>query len=110
MAKYISQLTLLLAILFFTNGANAIGKIYLDQTGLYADEIIAKLNIYRTGARIILEGCAERCPTGLTANKKTVFMVDGKKIKRKEIKHHSGQAGYVKFFKKTKSVILINWK
>jgi len=114
MANYTSRIALLFSVLFssllFSGSANAIGKIHFDRAGIDAKEVIVKLNMFRTGGLITLKGCAEFCPTGLTANKKTKFTVNGKKIKRKNINKYSGQPGTVKYMTETKSVILIEWK
>ena len=114
MTNYISRIALLFSILFstllFSGSANAIGKIHFDRAGSDAKEVIVKLNMFKTGGAITLKGCAELCPTGLTANKRTAFTVNGKKIKRKDIKKYSGRPGTVKYITATKSVILINWK
>jgi len=114
MTNYISQIALLFSVLFstllFSGSANAIGKIHFDRAGIDAKEVIVKLNMFRTGGAITLKGCAEFCPTGLTANKKTEFTVKGKKIKRKDLKKYSGRRGTVRYKTATKSAILINWK
>ncbi len=114
MSKYLSKTTVIISVLFFNmlfiGSANAIGKIHFDRVGIDAKEVIVKLNMFRTGGAITLKGCAEFCPTGLTANKKTEFTFNGKKIKRKDIKKYSGRRATVRYTKSTKSVFLINWK
>lgn len=111
MITFIKQTVFLLSILTFASSANAVGKIYLDQLGMNADSITIKLNMFRTGGAVTLTGCDEGCPTGLAVNKKTRFTRNGMKIKRKDIKNlANGNSGYIKFFKKTKTVILIDWK
>lgn len=114
MSKYLSQTAILLSVLLFNilfiGNANAIGKIYLDQTGLNAKEVSIKMNVFRTGGAVTLKGCYEQCPSGLSVNKKTKIMANGKNIKRKNIKKFSGKSAYVKYFKASKSIILIDWK
>ena len=116
MTKHITHTALLLptlfSIIFFSSSASAtgMGRIDLDQEGLDAREIIVKMNIYRTGGTVTPKGCAENCPTGLSANRKTEFMVHGKTVKRQNIKKYSGRSGYLKHMKANKSVILIDWK
>ena len=114
MTKYFSKtgriLFALILPLLFSSTANAFGKLYLDQTRLNAIEIKVKMNMFKTGGTITLQGCAEGCPSGLSANKKTIFTVNGKEIKRKEIKHYSGRSGFLSFYKATKSVTHIDWQ
>ena len=110
MTRHFPQTALLIATLLYTTGATAIGKVYLDQTGLEAKEVIIKLSVFKTGGSITLKGWAEGCPSGLSINKKTQFTLNGKKVKRRDIRRYSGRSAYVKFYKATKSVILINWK
>lgn len=82
----------------------------MDQTGFDAKVIKVKMNIFRSGGSVILQGCAEGCPSDLLVNKKTVFKVNGKKIKRKNIKKYSGRSGFLNFNITTKSVTHIDWK
>ncbi|MCW8825651.1 MAG: hypothetical protein OQK78_04425 [Gammaproteobacteria bacterium] len=115
MSKYLSKSAILISVLLFNllaiGNAHAIGKIYLDQLGLDAQEVKVKMNIFRTGGSVTLNGCDEdSCPSGLSVNKKTDFMVHGKKIKRQDVKDYSGKRAYIKFFKASRSVILIDWK
>lgn len=114
MTKHFLKTTALFSLLslnlLFIGSANAIGKVYLDQAGINATEVSVKMNIFRTGGTVTLKGCPEHCPSGLTANKKTKLMANGKKIKRKQVKKYSGKSAYVKYFKASRSVILIDWK
>lgn len=116
MTKHISHTAHLLSILFFTilfsisANATGLGKINLNQQGLDAQQIIAKMNIYRTGGKVTLKGCAENCPENLFANKTTQFLVNGKTIKRQDIKKYSGQSGNLQYLKNNGSVLLIDWK
>jgi len=115
MSKYLSKSAIFISVLLFNlfaiGNAHAIGKILLDQTGLDAREVTVKMNMFRTGGNVTLNGCDEdSCPTGLSVNKKTDFMAHGKKINRKKIKDYSGKSAYVKYFRASKSIILIDWK